>query len=93
MSVHGAPPYLRSDNGPEFVARTILRWLQTAQIETAFIEPGKPWPNGADESFNGSSGTSTCRCDGFGIAWTRRSVSKRGAGTTTKSGRVRVSTT
>ena len=43
VSVHGAPRYLRSDNGPEFVARAILRWLQTAQIETAFIDPGKPW--------------------------------------------------
>jgi putative transposase len=53
VSIHGAPRYLRSDNGPEFVARAILRWLQTAQIETAFIDPGKPWQNGADESFNG----------------------------------------
>jgi putative transposase len=51
VSVHGAPRY--SDNGPEFVATAILRWLQTAQIETAFIDPGKPWQNGADESFNG----------------------------------------
>ena len=50
---HGAPEYLRSDNGPEFVARAILRWLQAAQIETAFIDPGKPWQNGTDESFNG----------------------------------------
>ena len=39
--------------GPEFVATAILRWLKTAQIETAFIDPGKPWQNGADESFNG----------------------------------------
>jgi putative transposase len=53
VSVHGAPRYLRSDNGPEFVARAILRWLHDAQIETAFIDPGKPWQNGADESFNG----------------------------------------
>ena len=53
VSVHGAPRHLRSDNGPEFVATGILRWLQTAQIETAFIDPGKPWQNGADESFNG----------------------------------------
>lgn len=52
VSVYGAPSYLRSDNGPEFVARAILRWLQTAAIETAFIDPGKPWQNGADESFN-----------------------------------------
>src|SRR4051794_6353196 len=47
------PRYRRSDNGPEFVARAILRWLQTAQIETAFIDPGKPSQNGANESFNG----------------------------------------
>src|SRR5574339_487568 len=53
VSLHGAPRYLRSDNGPEFLARAILRWLQAAQIETAFIDPGKPWQNCADESFNG----------------------------------------
>jgi len=53
VSVHGAPRYLRSDNGPEFVATAILRWLHAAQIETAFIDPGKPWQNGTDESFNG----------------------------------------
>jgi putative transposase len=53
VSAHGAPRYLRSDNGPEFVATAILRWLQIAQIETAFIDPGKPWQNGMDESFNG----------------------------------------
>ena len=53
VSVHGAPRYLRSDNGPEFVATAILRWLQAASIETAFIDPGKPWQNGTDESFNG----------------------------------------
>lgn len=53
VSLHGAPRYLWSDNGPEFVACAILRWLQAAQIETALIDPGKPWQNGADESFNG----------------------------------------
>ena len=53
VSVHGAPRYLRSDNGPEFVACAILRWLHEAGIETALIDPGKPWQNGADESFNG----------------------------------------
>ena len=53
VSVHGAPRYLRSDNGPEFVATAVLRWLQTAPIATAFIDPGKPWQNGANESFNG----------------------------------------
>ena len=53
VSLHGAPRYLRSDNGPEFVATAILRWLAAAKIETAFIDPGKPWQNGTDESFNG----------------------------------------
>lgn len=53
VSVHGAPRYLRSDNGPEFVATAILRWLQQAQIATALSDPGKPWQNGTDESFNG----------------------------------------
>ena len=50
---HGAPRYLRSDNGPEFIATALLRWLQSAGIDTAFIDPGKPWQNGTDESFNG----------------------------------------
>ena len=53
MSVHGAPAYLRSDNGPEFVSNAILRWLTDAGIETAHIDPGKPWQNGTNESFNG----------------------------------------
>jgi len=53
VSVHGAPQYLRSDNGPEFVALALLRWAQTVGIDPAFIDPGKPWQNGTDESFNG----------------------------------------
>jgi len=53
ISLHGAPKFLRSDNAPEFLSRAILRWLQDSGIATAFIDPGKPWQNGADESFNG----------------------------------------
>ena len=53
VSIFGAPQYLRSDHGPEFVALALLRWLSTANIETALIEPGKPWQNGLGESFNG----------------------------------------
>ena len=53
VSLHGAPRYLRSDNGPEFIATAVLRWLQAAHIDTAFINPGKPGQNGTDESFNG----------------------------------------
>lgn len=53
VTTHGAPVYLRSDNGPEFVSRAILEWLQDAGITTALNDPGKPWQNGTDESFNG----------------------------------------
>ena len=53
ISSHGAPRYLRSDSGPEFVSRAILRWLNGANIDTAVIDPGKPWQNGSNESFNG----------------------------------------
>ena len=53
ISEHGAPRHLRSDNGPEFVSQAILDWLANERIETALIDPGKPWQNGADESFNG----------------------------------------
>jgi putative transposase len=53
VSLHGAPKYIRSDNGPEFVSTAVLKWLTKNDIGTAFIDPGKPWQNGADESFNG----------------------------------------
>lgn len=53
ISVHGTPRYLRCDNGPEFVSKAILSWIIEAGINTAHIDPGKPWQNGTDESFNG----------------------------------------
>jgi len=49
VSVHGAPRYLRSDNGPEFVSRAVLRWLHAENIDTVAIDPGKPWQNGLNE--------------------------------------------
>ncbi len=50
---HEAPAYLRSDNGPEFIARAVQRWLDAEHIQTVYIEPGKPWQNAYVESFNG----------------------------------------
>ena len=41
------------DNGPEFVSRALLKWIVDQGIDTALIDPGKPWQNGATESFNG----------------------------------------
>lgn len=54
VSLQGAPPYLRSDNGPEFLSRATVRWLLASGIDTALIEPGKPRQNGTNESFNGT---------------------------------------
>jgi putative transposase len=53
LSVRGAPRYLRSDNGPEFVSTALLCWARDEGIDVAIIEPGKPWQNGCTESFNG----------------------------------------
>ena len=50
---HGPPDYLRSDNGPEFTAKLVRRWLGRVGVEMLFIEPGSPWENGYNESFNG----------------------------------------
>ena len=49
----GAPTNARSDDRPEFVSRAILRWAKAEKVDIAFIDPGKPWQNGVDESFNG----------------------------------------
>ncbi len=51
--MHGVPAHLRSDNGPEFTATLMRRWLAALDVETLFIEPGSPWENGYVESFNG----------------------------------------
>ena len=53
FAVRGKPQYLRSDNGPEFVARSVRRWLSQAEVSTLFIAKGSPWENGYVESFNG----------------------------------------
>ena len=53
MRTHGVPRYLRSDNGPEFVSKALIEWATKELLQLAFIEPGKPWQNGTNESFNG----------------------------------------
>jgi putative transposase len=54
VAEHGAPDYLRSDNGSEFVAQAVQAWLAHQQITTLYIDPGCPWQNGKDERFNGT---------------------------------------
>ena len=49
----GIPEHIRSDNGPEFTAKAMRKWLARLGVKTLFIEPGSPWENGYIESFNG----------------------------------------
>ena len=52
MVCKGVPKHIRSDNGPEFVAKDLRKWLQNTGAKTLYIEPGSPWENGYCESFN-----------------------------------------
>jgi putative transposase len=53
MLAEGIAEHIRSDNGPEFVAKKLREWLQGVGAKTLYIEPGSPWENGYCESFNG----------------------------------------
>ena len=50
--IRGVPAYIRSDNGPEFIADAVRQWIKAVGTQTAYIEPGSPWENGYCESFN-----------------------------------------
>ena len=54
VAQRGVPRHIRSDNGSEFVARTLQAWLAERHVRTLYIEPGSPWQNGHVESFHGS---------------------------------------
>lgn len=50
--IRGVPRHIRSDNGPEFIAQAIRRWVKQASVEVLYVEPGSPWENGYVESFH-----------------------------------------
>ena len=50
--LHGVPTHMRSDNGPEFIAKELRKWFKDIGVITSYIEPGSPWENGYCESFN-----------------------------------------
>ncbi len=50
---NGVPEHIRSDNGPEFTAKAVRDWLPRVEVQTLFIQPGSPWENGYNVSFNG----------------------------------------
>ena len=53
ITKHGAPEFIRSDNGSEFIAKELQHWLVEEKIRTIYIEPASPWQNGFVESFHG----------------------------------------
>jgi putative transposase len=69
---HGPPRYLRSDNGPEFIAHAIRTWLTQSGIQTAYIDAGKPWQNGTNERFNGK-----LRDECLNVEWFRHRTEAR----------------
>lgn len=72
VSLRGAPRHMRSDNGPEFVSKAILQWIVDEGMHTALNDPGKPWQNGADASFNGK-----LRDEGLAMEWFRSRAEAR----------------
>lgn len=52
FAMRGVPRHIRSDNGPEFIAHAIQRWLEQVDVQTLYVAPGSPWENGYAESFH-----------------------------------------
>ncbi len=52
FATRGLPNHIRSDNGPEFTAKVISKWLELLGLDVLYIQPGSPWENGFAESFN-----------------------------------------
>lgn len=72
----GAPKHIRSDNGPEFIAKGIRAWMAEAGLETLYIEPGAPWENGYAESFNSKVRDELLNAEEFGSLLEARVLGK-----------------
>lgn len=78
---HGVPQHLRSDNGPEFIAKALREWLERSSVGSLYIAPGSPWENGYTESFHSKLRDEFLGCEVFesvrdamslGTAWRRQ---------------------
>ena len=65
MILHGVPEHIRSDQGPEFVAKAVQGWIAKVGAKTAYIEKGSPWENGYVESFNSKLRDELLNCEIF----------------------------
>ena len=81
--LRGVPGHIRSDNGPEFVAKAVQDWITAVGARTAYITPGSPWENGYIESFNARLRDELLNGEIFYTLRGRRSSSRAGAATTT----------
>ena len=82
----GPPGHIRSDNGPEFTAKAVREWLCRVDVKTLFIEPGSPWENGYNESFNGKLRDELLNGEIFYTLKEAECSSNAGGATTTRSG-------
>jgi len=73
----GVPEYIRSDNGPEFTAERVKDWLPKVGVRTLFIEPGSPWENGYNESFNGKFRDELLNGELLDTVWEGRVLAER----------------
>jgi putative transposase len=62
----GEPAFIRSDNGPEFIAKALKRWLEVSGVRTLYVEPGSPWENAYSETFIGRFGDELLKREAFG---------------------------
>ena len=77
MILKGCPEYLRSDNGSEFTANKLRKWLSNVGVITAYIEPGSPWENGYIESFNARMRDEFLNGELFGNMYEAQVLTKR----------------
>ena len=85
--LRGVPGHIRSDNGPEFIAKAVQQWILAVGAKTAYIAPGSPWENGYVESFNAPCGTNSSMASSSTPCARRRSSSRAGGGTTIRCAR------
>ena len=91
--LRGVPAHIRSDNGPEFVAKAVQEWIAVVGAKTAYIERGSPWENGYIESFNARLRDELLDGEIFYTLREAKSSSRAGGGTTTRSRRMHRSDT
>ena len=77
MIKHGCPKFIRSDNGPEFVAKELRKWIGDLGVQTAYIEPGSPWENSFVESFNAKMRDGLLNAEVFGNMYEAKALIDR----------------